>query len=159
MNGIVITKSEMKFGPFLEENFFKIENSKLHKSLGQGFKIVEFVVLKGDKILFVEAKPNRYILSVGNPKLDEKIKELQEKFENSLDLFLSVRVGIREDSYRQIGENLVYKELSTVKGRFFLVIKDADESLCEKLTVTLQDVMRRKLAIHKFELMVINCLW
>lgn len=35
-----IIESDMYFGDYLEENFFKIENSKLHLSFGEGIKIV-----------------------------------------------------------------------------------------------------------------------
>lgn len=154
--GDYITESKMEFGPYTKENRFKIEHSKLHKILGQGYKIVEFVALQDDKIIFVEAKPKNYILSIRNPKLEKKIKELKEKFENSLDLLLSVSIGFKIDEFNHIGSNILNNNLK-VKGRFYVVIKDADDDLCMKLTNILQNSIRKDiLGIHKIKLMVMN---
>ena len=55
-NSIEITESRMKFGPFPREDLFYIEKSEIYKNLGSGVKIVEFVLLKEDKLLIIEAK-------------------------------------------------------------------------------------------------------
>ena len=38
---IQINESDMLFGDFEEESVFQIENSKLHKNVGNGIKVVE----------------------------------------------------------------------------------------------------------------------
>ena len=154
--GDFITESNMKFGPFKKENRFKIEDSCLHKALGDGFKIAEFVALKDGKLIFVEAKNRGYIRDIRSSYLGSKIKELTEKFENSVDLFLSTYIKWRIDEHDQVGANLTNTDYGAVNGWFYLVINGADDDLCEKLTLILKDSLRRKRAIHKFELMVMN---
>lgn len=47
----------MNFGNFDEKNLFEIENSNLLKTLGEGIKTVEFILLRSNKnIVFLEAK-------------------------------------------------------------------------------------------------------
>lgn len=52
-----VVESDMYFGDYLDENFFAIEDSALHQSLGDGIKTVEFILFrKKNKVFFVEAK-------------------------------------------------------------------------------------------------------
>lgn len=39
----------MNFGNFDEKNLFEIENSNLLKTLGEGIKTVEFILLRSNK--------------------------------------------------------------------------------------------------------------
>jgi len=49
----VITESKMEF---ISDNAFRIEKSPLYTNLGEGIKSVEFIRVKEDNLLFVEAR-------------------------------------------------------------------------------------------------------
>ena len=40
-----ISESGMVFGEYAEENVFQIEKSKLHDKIGNGIKVVEFILM------------------------------------------------------------------------------------------------------------------
>ena len=150
-------ESGMSFGPFTANNRFAIEKSKLHRSLGDGYKIVEFIALKDDKeLVFVEAKPKGYISNLAVPYLDSKIRELTEKFENSIDLFLSAFIGWRMDEHNEIGSMLKTSNYSHIKGKCYLVINGADDGICMGISMALQETLRRRLNIHKLDVIAIN---
>ncbi|MCL2054993.1 MAG: hypothetical protein FWG90_11250 [Oscillospiraceae bacterium] len=151
-----IEESGMKFGAFAKDVRFKVENSQIHKSLGKGFKIVEFIALKENRIIFVEAKSKGFIPNISVEYLDSKIKDIAEKFENSADLFLSVYIKWQADKYSEIGDRLLNANYSKITGIFYLVINGADDSICMELTKMLQAKLKRKLTIHNFNLLVIN---
>ena len=50
--GNTISESGMEF---VSDNAFYIEKSDLYTKLGDGVRSVEFIRIKGDKLLFVEA--------------------------------------------------------------------------------------------------------
>ena len=54
--GRYITESGMKFGKFKEENLFYIEESNVYKTIGTSVKTVEFIAIKDDDIILLEAK-------------------------------------------------------------------------------------------------------
>ena len=82
---IFFEESGVSFGSFPRDDFYKIEHSKGHKSLGNGFKMVEFTYLKNQKMFMVEAKS-----SIPNPRntsdYENYWNEIFEKFENALPL-------------------------------------------------------------------------
>ena len=52
-----ISESGMVFGEYAEENVFQIEKSKLHDKIGNGIKVVEFILInEPNKLNFIEAK-------------------------------------------------------------------------------------------------------
>ena len=82
---IFFEESGVSFGSVPRDDFYKIEHSKGHKSLGNGFKMVEFTYLKNQKMFMVEAKS-----SIPNPRntsdYEDYWNEIFEKFENALPL-------------------------------------------------------------------------
>lgn len=56
--GVIIEESEMKFGKYKEEQVFRIETSKQYteKLKGKGIKSCEFILQRGKKLYFIEAK-------------------------------------------------------------------------------------------------------
>jgi hypothetical protein len=54
---VQINESNMIFGDFEADKIFKIEKSKLHEKIGNGIKVVEFLLLRNENELnFIEAK-------------------------------------------------------------------------------------------------------
>lgn len=56
----------------------------------------------------------------------------------------------------QVGTNVKGIDFSQIKGKFCLVIKGADENLCNGLGVILQSELKRILGIYNFDLIVMN---
>ena len=160
---ITIEESKMVFGPYPEENVFRIEDSGLHASFGEGIKTVEFILLQGrEKLLFVEAKT-----SCPNPFNKEESKEKAEKFEayfaeiadkfiDSLQMLLNVALK-RKENIEEIGKYIKELNYAGVKIRFILVIQNAEneEWLAgpkEELNARLQ----RWRQLWKAEIVVLN---
>ena len=93
----IITESGMNF---IADNAFHIEKSTLYATLGNGVRSVEFVCVKDDSLLFVEAKttfPNPNNPSAENrAKFKKEAEDICKKSIHSLNLFLSVEVGVAE---------------------------------------------------------------
>ena len=130
---ITIKESDMEFGAFRKEDVFRIEDSRLQHSFGEGIKTVEFVLLKdNDKLLFVEAKTscpngeNRYESKDKAEKFEVYFTDISDKFVDSLQMMLNVFLQKRKESADEIGFNITDKSIyPTLKFRFILVVKKA----------------------------------
>ena len=119
---IRVVESNMIF-EFEEKHIFKIENSNLHSSLGDGIKTVEFVVsVKPDEILFVEAKSSSPQPKAENKeRFDEFIDEISDKFIHSFNMYLTS--VLKRNLVDKIPDKLLNIELETAKFKFILIIK------------------------------------
>jgi len=149
----VITESDMDF---IAENTFHIEKSKLYTNLGEGVRSVEFVRVKNDNLLFVEAKttfPNPDNPSVDNSaRFQSEIDDVCDKFIHSLNLFSSVKVGLAEDVFDS--SFVLPEKVSLV---FILVIKTHEFKWCNKIKGTLMATLPLYLKrIWKPKVYVIN---
>ncbi len=130
-----VVESDMYFGDYLDDNFFAIEHSSLHNSLGEGIRTVEFVLLQQkNNILFVEAKkscPNKFNKDESEEKqekFEEYYREITEKFCDSLQMFLSVVLG-KNMSADEMGKNFLDdRKFSDYELKFVLVIESAKDS-------------------------------
>ncbi len=128
----VIVESDMEFGIFPKEKVFRIENSKLHQSFGEGIKTVEFVLLKGKHcLLFIEAKkscPNKSRKDEDDEKaqkFENYFSEISDKFVDSLQMMFNVALQ-RNENIDEIGDYIGNREFySKAKFLFVLVIKTA----------------------------------
>lgn len=127
-----IVESGLTFGPFLESECFPIENSTLYKNIGNGVKMVEFVLsrpntLKEPVLWMVEAKHSSP--HPGNVQdFSDFIHEIKEKMVNALSLCFaailkrhSVDKGIVPASMQSI-------DLSVCKVRCILVLNGHPEA-------------------------------
>jgi len=149
----VITESGMDF---IAENIFHIEKSKVYTNIGEGVRSVEFVRVKDDKLLFVEAKttfPNPDNPSEENlARFESEIKEISDKFIHSLNLFSSVEVGVAENALPN--DFVLPEKVSLV---FLLVIKKHEPEWCKNIVRALTAVLPLYLnSIWKPEVYVIN---
>lgn len=163
--GKIITESGVDFGEFEVGNLFHIEASNLQKSLGQGIKTVEFIILqKKNDIIFLEAK-------TGCPNPENKVKdgkeatnfdkyynEIAEKFTDSLQVYIAGILGNYEN-IDEIGKNLLnVKPLRSRKLKFILVIT-ADEILEDWLQgpkLELEERLKHFMKIWKIQIVVLN---
>ena len=83
---------------FVADNALYIEKSDLYASLGDCVRSVEFIRVKEDRLLFVEAKAS--FANPNNPngenvsKFQSEVDEVCEKFIHSLNLLSSVVIGV-----------------------------------------------------------------
>ena len=133
----VIKESGMDF---IAENTFHIEKSELYRNLGESVRSVEFVRVKDDKLLFVEAKitfPNPNNPSVENfAKYQAEIDEICDKFIHSLNLFSSVKVGVAKNAFT--GDFVLPEKVTLM---FILVIKEHELIWCKRIKETLMDAL------------------
>lgn len=159
-----VEESGMYFGDYPEEKFFGIENSELQKSVGEGIKTVEFILLhKNRQFLFVEAKttcPN-----AANKDEDEQKKEkfekyyhdISEKFYDSLQMFLTSVLN-KSSNNEGIGSELIQdKDYTQKEICFVLVIKNAkDISWLAGPRTELEHRLKKLCKIWKAKILVLN---
>ena len=158
----IITESGMNF---IADNAFHIEKSPAYTKLGKCVKSVEFVRLKGDKLLFIEAKssfpnPNNPTSNpengnkTGSELFQEEIIDIYDKFTHSLNLYLAVYVGVTE--YRLPQEHLPSDKVSLA---FVLVINGFERSWCEEIERALRNKIGKSVCLSRIwkpEVYVIN---
>jgi len=142
-------ESEMTFGPYLDDDFFYIEKSRMLKKC-HGIKTVEFIFHPKKSLLyFVEAKSS-------SPKNTEDFaQEIAQKFSNSFQLFMA---GIlkRKAGHEEIGENIKKLDYQKVKFRFFLIVRGHKETWLPPLRTEIEKIMRGYQTIWNCEIVVLN---
>lgn len=129
-----IIESDMIFGDYAEDSVFRIENSKLQKSCGNGVKTVEFLLYrKRDQLLFIEAKKscpngaNKDESLDKSKKFEEYYSDIVNKFIDSLQMLLTT-VLVRNDNLDDMGDRIkAKKDYAKTQFTFILVIKNADD--------------------------------
>lgn len=154
---MIICESKMNFIIPDKASVFQIEESKIMKNLGTGLKRVEFILLdqKGT-LIFLEAKPAGYIYSEKAYLYDKRIKELVEKFENSIDVFFAIQGKRIRDSRQEVGEKLMNAEFYQKNIRCYVVINGSKEEFCKTVTLRLQHELKRRLQIYNMNIFAIN---
>lgn len=158
--GVYITESGMKFGPFQKEAIIHIESSLQYVAIKQGMHITEFIYYEKEKkrLVALEAKttaPNPDSDIVENPKekFQEYIKDIREKFENSLDLYVNMAL---KDEVPGDFKGIDYHELEIV---FVLVIKNHEKAWLKDVKDAMEMAVRsvhRTNKIWKCKVLVIN---
>lgn len=150
----VIMESGMNF---IADNTFHIERSPLHTNIGESIRTVEFIRVKGDKLIFLEAKtafPKPGINpSAENPgKFAIVLKEICEKFIHSLNIYSSIKVGV---SGTKLPEK--FSPPDNVTLVFILVVKNHEIEWCRSIKAALVKILPSYLCrIWKPAVYVIN---
>ncbi len=141
--GIIIPESGMKFGTYQEKQVFRIEESEQYKKKlrQQRVRCCEFILLKSNKLLFIEAKksypdPINGIIKDEN-QYNTEIKEIVEKMRHFLDLYANILLN----RYALDGVSEEMKNIENLTIRLVLVIKNADKSWI----IPLQEKFRKEL--------------
>lgn len=143
--GVIIPESDMQFGEYREDQVFQIEKcsqytSKLRQN---GIKSCEFILLRGNKLYFVEAKkscPNQITAESTEEKIIKYKNEIQEivlKMKHSLTLYANIL--LKRYSIQGLPDKL--KDISDLEIRLVLVVKNAEKAWLAPF----QDVFRREL--------------
>lgn len=154
--GVIIEESGLRFGEYDEDQVFQIETSPQYtKSLrDNGIKSCEFILRKGKKLYFFEAKsscPRQIMKDI--PDKDEKKKQYDEfieeivlKMRHSLALYGNIL--LKQYSQDKVPEKLADPDLSNTLIYLVLVINpqegewEPEPELQDDLRLHLKDEMR-----------------
>lgn len=133
--GMIISESDMQFGEYEEEQVFCIEKSRQYteKLRQRSIKSCEFVLLRDNKLYFVEAKkscPNQITANTveeKRQKYEEYIKGITAKMKHSLILYSNILLG----RYSMEGMPEALRDLSKMDIRLVLVVKNAEKKWLE----------------------------
>lgn len=144
---VIIQESDMRFGEYEEEQVFQMEKSRQYtdKLMPNGIKSCEFILRRGNKLYFVEAKkscPKQICADTSEEKIAkyrEYIHEISLKMRHSLTLYSNILL----ERYVSEGvpESLREKNLSALEIRLVLVVKNAEK----EWLIPFQDVFRKRL--------------
>jgi hypothetical protein len=121
-----ILESGMRFGLYPEGHCFHIEKSDLYQKNREDVKIAEFLLYRGIKndqpiVWIIEAKSSSP--KVGNqPNFDNFIQEIQEKFFNTLLLYISIKLK-RHEIPNQLSNVFQDIDIKKTDFCFILIIK------------------------------------
>lgn len=146
MSPVIIPESGLEFGPFDDDKCFQVERSALCAGLGDGVKMVEFMLVRpgraGAANLFcVEAKTSAPQQGT-QPRFDEYFVEIRDKMLNALLLFLGARLGRHAAAADELPEGIRALDPATVGVKFVLVVSNAEESWLQPLQDKMTDIMR-----------------
>ena len=150
---ITIEESEMRFGEFPPEMLFHIEKCPQYqgKLMEHGVKSCEFILKRGDALLFVEAKkscPNQ--ITAESPqdkkeKYEEYIDDITGKMRHSLATYASIL--LKRQKQDQVPEVMKSPDLSGQELKLVLVVKNAEKEWLTPLQDKLQQEMKSELRI------------
>lgn len=155
MSPITIRESGLEFGPFDDTRCFHVERSALYAGLGEGVKMVEFILVKPGRggvtnLLCVEAKssaPRRET----QPRFDTYFEEIRDKMLNALLLFLGMREGRHGPVAQVLPQELAQLDASTMGVRFVLVIAGAQDAWLPPLQDKMRHVLRSTVRVFKID--------
>lgn len=158
---VIIEESKMHFGPYSEEQVFQIEKSTPYtKSLRpNGIKCCEFILLRNNKLYFVEAKetcPNQ-IVADSSKEMKEKyhqtVNDIAEKMRHSLAMYANFLLGQYDSGAipRFMQENL----LADKEIRLLLVVKNAKKEWLLPFKDVLEKELRRDMRIWKIQSFIV----
>ena len=112
-----------------DDKCFRIEKSPSIVKLNN-VKTSEFISITAkDEITIIEAKTS--IPNAQNPasqeKLNEFVKEIREKFQNSISIINAAIIGRLSKTYKELPMRFMDIEYNTVEYVLFLVVKQARE--------------------------------
>lgn len=129
--------------PYQDEACYMIEKSPIVARL-QGVKIVEFVQAKGtNKIVMLEAKTSAP-QPTNKGDYDEYIKEIREKFQNSISLLNAAKMNRYPKLFEELPQPLKDINYDTTLYLLYFVIKESKDDWVRNLS---EDLHRQ---LHPF---------
>ena len=155
--GVIIKESGMQFGEYDENQVFQIEASEQYtRHLRQnGIKVCEFILRKGNRLYFLEAKsscPRQILCGIPSAEIEEKknaydkfIEEIVLKMRHSLSLYGNIL--LKRYSQDNIPDDMANSDLSEKDICLILVINtngawEPEPELEDDLNLHLNDVMK-----------------
>lgn len=152
---VIIPESDMKFGAYEENQVFRIERSSQYteKLRPNGIKCCEFILRRGNKLYFVEAKkscPKQITADTPEEKItkyNEYIDEVALKMRHSLTLYANIL--LERYAAEGIPKQLREKNLSNLEVRLVLVVKNAEKEWLVPFQDVFRNVLQDELRIWK----------
>lgn len=130
---VVIPESGMQFGPYEKSEVFQIEKSHQYCDylLSRGIKSCEFILRRGNKLYFVEAKTScpRQITAETTEEKRQKyemyVRDIAAKMKHSLALYANILL----ERYTNEGlpEKILEAHMADIEIRLVLVVKNAEK--------------------------------
>ena len=151
----VIHESGLRFACPGERTLF-LEKSSVYKSLGEGIRTVEFILLnEKNAILLVEAKSSSPRPD-NHEDFDVFIREITEKFTHSIDIHFSLILKRLLDEKGELPDLLKSADYSTVNITLLLVINGHPIEWLAPIAEELRSKLRRHIKTWQLKLTVIN---
>lgn len=152
---VIISESDMQFGTYEQEQVFHLEKSSQYtnKLRSNGIKSCEFILRRGNKLYFVEAKkscPKQIEAETSKEKrrkYEEYIHDVALKMRHSLILYSNILLE-RYDA-EGMSELLKEKNLSKLEIRLVLVVKNAEKGWLVPFQDVFRNVLQDELRIWK----------
>lgn len=136
MTRIRVEESGMVFD-FSQDDIFQIEKCPTVAALGDGVKIIEMIVKQHETLIFIEAKQSSP--QPGNQEpFDEFIKQIYEKFRNSLILFAGLALNREFKEKSLLPAHFTPVAIATLPMRFYLIIRGHKDEWLPPLDEALQ---------------------
>jgi len=144
-------ESGMDFSPlFAHDNSIYIEKSHFRNKKCKGVKTAEFITfLPNNKLYFIEAKASA-------PKGDsvEFYQDLIDKACNSLNMFLSMKLGINVDEDNEFPDNIANAVPNDCKLVFLLIVKNSNKDWNSEILIKLNNRLKDLRKIWKMNIVV-----
>lgn len=150
---------ERMFGPYQDGHCFEIENSSILKKInakakqGEGVKIAEFLLLGTANgkttISIIEAKASA---PQNAEKTDKYVNEVQEKFTNSLSLFVAIYLERHRGDSSELSDSFKQTDLSNVNFILILVIQNYQGSWLQPLEHKLKKALKKTVRLWNINL-------
>jgi hypothetical protein len=153
---MIIKESNMKFGNYDPDNVFHIEKSDIYTKLKdkQSVKTTEFILLRNNQILFVEAKtstPNSQTYQDSEEKTKKYhafVNDIVQKFSDSIEIYSSLLLNYIHSSDFPPNFKVAHNsEITSIEMIFILVIKNAFPSSLEHYKQKLERELKTKMKI------------
>jgi len=116
---VSVIESGMDFGPFNKDDFFHIEKSPLYTTLGNGVRIGEFALIRGENSVWLVEAKSSFSKNDNHVDFKKNINEIVEKLTNSFHLLISAIIG-RHGVSLDISEK--FRNLALDKTKFILIL-------------------------------------
>lgn len=138
---IIIDESNMRFGPYPEQDCFHIEQSQTYRHLQEGVKMAEFLLIdpQNNRICFIEAKSSSPRPDSAQ-NFDQFIDDVREKLTNALMLY--VAMSLQRHPIVELPESFTNLNLSQTDFQFLLVIYGHKEQWLPPLQDALKQALR-----------------
>lgn len=144
MNGLYVEESNMRFGPFKEDELILLEKCSVYQALSAGVAMAEFAITRpknGKKGVFVvEAKSS-------SPKpdsivdYDQFVKDIYTKFINAFYLITAIVLKRHECQADEVPSKLASLKLAIADFRFILVINGHRDDWLHPIQDSLRSVL------------------
>ena len=155
---ITIPESGMNFGPFVQDECFHVEASKVYKDIQDGVKMAEFLWLctngntdNNPTIWIIEAKPSSPHPDNSPEDFDEFIDEIKQKLINALSLGLASVLERHPKAELELPCAFKTINLSQVQVKFVVVMKDHPVNALSPITDALKKALHPTIKTWAFD--------